>query len=40
MLKAALGSEFITAYAKLKGEEWNDYSRHLSDWERSSTLDC
>ena len=40
MLKAALGREFITAYAKLKGEEWNDYSRHLSDWERSSTLDC
>lgn len=40
MLKASLGEDFIAAYMKLKMQEWNDYSRHLSVWERESTLDC
>jgi len=40
VLKTAFGEEFITAYAKLKLAEWNDYSRHLSSWERQATLDC
>ena len=40
MLRAALGAEFVAAYFKLKTEEWNDYSRHLTEWERSATLDC
>ena len=30
----------IPAYTKLKHSEWNDYARHLTDWERSNTLDC
>jgi glutamine synthetase type III len=30
----------IPAYAKLKHSEWNDYARHLTDWERANTLDC
>ena len=32
--------EFIAAYIKLKTEDWNDYSRHLTEWERQTTLDC
>ena len=40
MLRTALGAEFVAAYYKLKTEEWNDYSRHLTEWERSATLDC
>lgn len=40
MLKAALGSEFISAYTKLKNEEWNAYSNHLTTWESANTLDC
>ncbi len=40
MVKAALGSEFVTAYSKLKNLEWNDYSRHLTTWESANTLDC
>jgi len=40
MLRTALGAEFVAAYCKLKTEEWNDYSRHLTEWERSATLDC
>src|SRR5262249_49152896 len=40
VLREALGAEFIGAYAKLKKAEWNDYTRHLTDWERQTTLDC
>ena len=40
LLRDALGAEFMTAYAKLKKAEWNDYTRHLTDWERVNTLDC
>ncbi|NKB60505.1 MAG: type III glutamate--ammonia ligase [Alphaproteobacteria bacterium] len=39
MFKQALGDEFVSAYVKIKTDEWNDYSRHLSDWERTNTLD-
>jgi glutamine synthetase len=38
--KAALGDEFAAAYIKIKINEWNDYSHHLTDWERVNTLDC
>lgn len=38
-LKAALGDEFATAFLKFKMEEWNDYMRHFTDWERTNTLD-
>jgi glutamine synthetase len=31
---------FVPAYLKLKGEEWNSYARHLTQWERDNTLDC
>lgn len=39
-LKAALGEEFCAAYGRLKLAEWNDYTRHLTQWERDATLDC
>jgi len=39
-LKAMMGEEFSSAYLKLKHEDWNAYARHLSDWERETTLDC
>ncbi len=40
VLEEALGSEFMNAYQKLRGEQWLDYTRHLSQWERDNTLDC
>jgi len=40
VLKHALGTEFIAAYTRLKTDEWNDYTRQLTDWERQTTLDC
>jgi glutamine synthetase len=39
VLKEGLGA-FVPAYLKLKHQEWNDYARHLTQWERDVTLDC
>ena len=39
-LKAELGEEVIDSYVKLKMQEWRDYTSHLTEWERQSTLDC
>ena len=38
--RAYLGEEFVAAFVKLKLDEWNSYSRSLSQWERDNTLDC
>ena len=40
VLTERLGKPFVSAYAKLKHQEWNAFTRHLSDWERHNTLDC
>ena len=39
-LTTALGAAFSDAYVKLKTQEWNAYARHLTQWERDTTLDC
>jgi glutamine synthetase len=39
-LRAALGAPFADAYVKLKTQDWNAYARHLTPWERETTLDC
>jgi glutamine synthetase len=39
VLGPALGP-VVPAYLKLKHAEWNDYARHLTQWERDTTLDC
>jgi glutamine synthetase type III len=40
VIKAAFGEATLAAYLKLKHDDWNTYSRHLTDWERQTTLDC
>ena len=40
VLRAGMGAETIDAFVKLKTSDWNDYMRHLTDWERERTLDC
>jgi glutamine synthetase len=40
VLKSAFGEETLASYIKLKHEDWNAYSRHLTEWERQTTLDC
>ncbi|MEE7456430.1 type III glutamate--ammonia ligase [Methylorubrum populi] len=39
VLNEALGA-FVPSYSKLKRQEWDDYCRHLTQWERDTTLDC
>ncbi len=38
-LKAMMGTEFSTAFLKLKRQEWNSYVSHFSRWEHENTLD-
>ncbi len=40
VLKNAFGEKTLNAYIKLKHDDWNAYSRHLTEWERQTTLDC
>jgi glutamine synthetase len=39
VLRGALGAPLVDGFLKLKTEEWNAYSRHLTQWERETTLD-
>lgn len=39
VLRDSLGEAFVSGYLKLKTEEWNAFSRHLTQWERDNTLD-
>ena len=40
VLREGLGDELASAYLKLKYDDWSKYSRHLTEWERETTLDC
>jgi glutamine synthetase len=40
VFKASFGDQMVASYVKLKHAEWNEYCRHLTDWERHATLDC
>jgi glutamine synthetase len=40
VLQAGLGKDVVASYVKLREADWNAYARHLTDWERQTTLDC
>ena len=40
VLRAGLGDDLVSSYAKLKHSEWRSYSAAISPWERQHTLDC
>ena len=40
VLKAGLGEDVVASYVRLKHDDWNAYSRHITEWERETTLDC
>jgi glutamate---methylamine ligase len=40
ILAQALGDPFVTAYLKLKHQEWQQYSACVTPWESETTLDC
>jgi len=39
VLRETMGGDNIDSYVKLKMDEWQRYTRHLSQWERDHTLD-
>ena len=39
-LCSTLGEEFSEAYIKLRNREWDQFTQHLTQWERDQTLDC
>jgi len=39
VLREALGAAFADAYVKLRRQDWDGYARHLTQWERDTTLD-
>jgi glutamine synthetase len=40
VLTGALGADFTKAYLTLKSAEYDEFARHLTEWERQHTLDC
>jgi len=38
--RSGLGQDFVTSYIRIKQQEWDGYARHLTQWERDTTLDC
>jgi glutamine synthetase type III len=38
--RTAFGDEFVNSYVKLKTDEWQRFTREISHWELSHTLDC
>ena len=40
VLCSAFGEKMLAAYTKLKYDDWNAYGRHITEWERRTTLDC
>jgi glutamine synthetase len=40
MLGNAFGEKSLASYVKIKLDDWNSYSHHLTEWERQTTLDC
>ena len=40
VVREQFGDSFINAYIRMKTEEWNSFTKHLTEWERHNTLDC
>ena len=40
VIREQLGDSFVDSYIKMKTEEWNSFTKHLTEWERQNTLDC
>lgn len=40
VLRERLGASFIDSYCRLRLQDWNAFTRHLTEWERQTTLDC
>ena len=38
-LQAMMGQDFSDAYLKMRHQEWNSFTAHFTEWERTHTLD-
>ena len=36
----ALGESFVASYLKLKYQQWDEYSKYITNWELDNTLNC
>ncbi|GAB2175076.1 type III glutamate--ammonia ligase [Dongia sp. agr-C8] len=39
-VREQFGDSFVDSYVKMKTDEWNSFTKHLTEWERQNTLDC
>ena len=39
VIRAGLGDEFVDSYVRLKMGQWQEFTAHMSEWERCNTLD-
>ena len=40
VVREQFGDSFVDSYVRMKAEEWNSFTKHLTEWERHNTLDC
>ncbi len=40
VIQQGLGEELVESFVKLKMQEWDQFTSHLSEWERNNVLDC
>ncbi len=40
IIQQGLGEELVGSFVKLKMQEWDQFTSHLSEWERNNVLDC
>ena len=40
IIRAGFGNDLVNSYVKLKNQDWGTFNKHLSSWERETTLDC
>jgi glutamine synthetase len=38
--RAGFGDEFVESFSRVKHQEWQRFTREISNWERATTLDC
>ena len=40
IIRQGFGNDLVDSYVKLKNQDWSSFNKHLSNWERETTLDC
>ena len=40
IIREGFGDDLVNSYVKLKNQDWGTFNKHLSSWERETTLDC